>query len=184
MGRDKALLSHPEGGTWLSRTLLLLAQLDVPITLLSRWPDHLSRASALRVAGLETWTEPSPHEGPLLALHRLMQHHSEQRLLICPIDMPQLTLAALHTLLTTAAQHPGVTCVAHDGQRCQPLLGIYPNTAPLRAQLNRLIDRGERRLQTWLEQLPLQTVPLDPAAIQNINHAAELAVTGAQKAQG
>ena len=36
MGHDKALLPHPEGGTWLSRSLLLLAQLEAPITLLSR----------------------------------------------------------------------------------------------------------------------------------------------------
>ncbi|MEB3183382.1 MAG: NTP transferase domain-containing protein, partial [Cyanobacteriota bacterium] len=38
MGRDKALLPHPEGGTWLERTLRLLAQLESPITVLSRHP--------------------------------------------------------------------------------------------------------------------------------------------------
>jgi molybdopterin-guanine dinucleotide biosynthesis protein A len=102
-----------------------------------------------------------------------MQRHPQQQLLLCPVDMPQLNRTALITLLTAAAQQPGVPCVAHDGQRCQPLLGLYPNTAPQRAQLNRLIERGERRLQTWLAQQPLQTVPLDPAAIQNINHATE-----------
>ena len=177
MGHDKALLPHPEGGTWLSRSLLLLAQLEAPITLLSRWPEHLSLASALGVNGLEAWREPPPHEGPLLALHRLMQHHSEQRLLLCPVDMPHLNLAVLETLLTAAAQQAGVACVAHDGQRCQPLLGLYPNTTPQRAELNQLVERGERRLQTWLEQQPLQTVQLEPAAIQNINHAAELDIT-------
>lgn len=174
MGHDKALLPHPEGGTWLSRSLLLLAQLEAPITLLSRWPEHLSLASSLGIAALDTWREPPPHEGPLLALQRLMQRHSEPQLLLCPVDMPHLTLAALETLLTTAAQQAGVACVAHDGRRRQPLLGLYPNTAPQRAQLNRLIEQGERRLQTWLEHQPLQTVPLNPATIQNINYAAEL----------
>ena len=106
-----------------------------------------------------------------------MQRHKEPQLLVCPVDMPHLNLTALDTLLTAAAQQPGVTCVAHDGQRCQPLLGLYPNTAPQRAQLNRLIERGERRLQTWLEQQPLQMVQLDPAVIRNVNDAAELAIT-------
>ena len=44
MGRDKALLPHPDGGTWLERTLQLLKQLEVSITLLSRQPTQQPRS--------------------------------------------------------------------------------------------------------------------------------------------
>jgi molybdopterin-guanine dinucleotide biosynthesis protein A len=175
MGRDKALLSHPEGGTWLERTLLLLAQLDVPITLLSRHAAHLELAEALqtefkpRGVALELIAEQSPREGPLLALHRLMECHPEQRLLLCPVDMPDLSLGALMQLTTSEPSQPGCIQVAHDGERLQPLLGIYSSSAPIRAHLAGAVERGERRLQSWLVELPYQAVPLDPRAIRNVN---------------
>jgi len=110
-----------------------------------------------------------PWEGPLLALHRLMQHHPEQLLLLCPVDMPDLTLAALQALLAAAAASPGRLPLAHDGTRLQPLLGLYPSSAPIRAHLAAAVQRGERRLQGWLSDLPCQVVPLDPRAIRNQN---------------
>ncbi|MFO7629148.1 MAG: molybdenum cofactor guanylyltransferase [Prochlorococcaceae cyanobacterium] len=185
MGRDKALLSHPEGGSWLERTLRLLAQLNAPITLLSRHPAHLELAEALHSGGGDTTkpghsfsitalAEPPPCQGPLLALHRLMQHHPNEHLLLCPVDMPDLSLAALHTLLAAAddpapAQEPTRLYLAHDGERLQPLLGLVPSSAPIRTHLAAAVGRGERRLQSWLVELPYEAVPLDPLAIRNVN---------------
>ncbi|MFM7238921.1 MAG: molybdenum cofactor guanylyltransferase [Cyanobium sp.] len=170
MGRDKALLPHPECGTWLERTLLLLGQLEAPITLLSRHPAHL----ALAPAAITALAEPPPWEGPLLALHRLMQRHPEQHLLLCPVDMPDLTLATLHTLLAAAGDAATDGCptrlhLAHDGERLQPLLGLYPSSTPIRTHLAAAVQRGERRLQSWLAALPCGPVPLDPRAIRNVN---------------
>ena len=173
MGRDKALLPHAEGGTWLERTLLLLARLNAPITLLSRHRAHLQLAEALQVelkargVALELIAEPPPWEGPLLALHRLMEQHPEQILLLCPVDMPDLSLGALQALL--AAADPTRLQLAHDGERLQPLLGLYPSSAPIRAHLAAAVERGERRLQSWLVELPWQAVPLNPRAIRNVN---------------
>ena len=176
MGRDKALLSHPEGGSWLERTLRLLAQLNAPITLLSRHRAHLQLAEALQIelkatgVALELIAEPPPWEGPLLALHRLMEHHPNECLLLCPVDMPDLSLAALQALLAGAATgSPTRLLLAHDGERLQPLLGLYPSSAPIRAHLAAAVERGERRLQSWLATLPCQAVPLDPLAIRNVN---------------
>ena len=176
MGRDKALLPHPEGGTWLERSLRLLAQLNAPITLLSRHRAHLQLAEALQVelkatgVALELIAEPPPWEGPLLALHRLMEQHPDERLLLCPVDMPDLSLAALQALLAGAATGSPIRLqLAHDGERLQPLLGLYPSSAPIRAHLAAAAERGERRLQGWLATLPYQTVPLDPRAIRNVN---------------
>jgi molybdopterin-guanine dinucleotide biosynthesis protein A len=180
MGRDKALLPHPEGGTWLERTLILLGQLGAPITLLSRYPAHLELAHGLHARQADTpqpgqassitaLAEPPPWDGPLLALHRLMQRYPDERLLLCPVDMPQLTLAALHTLLAAAAESPTRLHLAHDGERLQPLLGLYPSSAPIRTHLAAAVERGERRLQSWLAAQPCKAVPLDPGAIRNVN---------------
>lgn len=171
MGRDKALLPHPEGGTWLQRTLGLLARLDAPVTLLSRHRRHLEVAACL---GHTALAEPPPQEGPLLALARLMQHHPDQRLLLCPVDMPQLNLPTLLALLASADREPSVIHLAHDGQRSQPLLGVYPSTPLLRRSLDSQVKAGERRLQQWLAGQPCRAVALDPTAVININRAEEL----------
>ena len=173
MGRDKALLPHPLGGTWLERTLQLLAQLNAPITLLSRHAHHLALARQLATSTAPPITalaEPPPWEGPLLALHRLMQHHPEQRLLLCPVDMPALTLSALQALQTASTSDPGALHLAHDGQRLQPLLGIYPSSRTMRTHLAAAVERGDRRLQGWLKTRPCRSVALDPQAIRNVNH--------------
>lgn len=212
MGRDKALLAHPEGGTWLERSLLLLLSLPLesPVTLLSRHEAHLQLArglhappAALPAAQAEVDTclsigeepqpdgphgdprgatcrrlialrESPPWEGPLLALHRLMARYPDQRLLLCPVDMPALSARVLRTLLHAA--HPEPTCIhlAHDGERCQPLLGIYPSHAAIRQPLEQALNRGERRLQGWLATQPCRAVPLDPQALRNVNRPPEL----------
>jgi len=172
MGRDKALLPHPEGGTWLERSLTLLAQLERPITLLTRHPAHLERV--VDRPQITPIAEPAPWEGPLLALHRLMQLHPDQRLLLCPVDMPELSLAALRQLLAAAAQEPEGLHLAHDGQRLQPLLGVYPSSIALRQHLANRIDSGERRLQSWLSAHPFEPVPLDPRALRNVNRPADI----------
>jgi len=173
MGRDKALLPHPEGGTWLERCLELLAQLEQPITLLSRHPAHLEQAAGRPL--VSPIAEPAPWEGPLLALHRLMLLHPDQRLLLCPVDMPALTLPVLRQLRDAAAMQPSLIHLAHDGTQRQPLLGIYPSHAAVRLPLARALAGGERRLQGWLAWQPCRDVHLDAGTLRNVNLQAELA---------
>ena len=181
MGRDKALLNHPEGGSWLERTLRLLAELQAPITLLSRWPEHLALAGQLAAhptaaapAAITALAEPSPWEGPLLALHRLMEHHPNQRLLLCPVDMPALNLGVLQSLLAAADAVPGAIHLAHDGERLQPLLGLYPSGPAQRDGLAAAISQGERRLQNWLAHQPCHHVTLAASRIRNVNRPEDL----------
>jgi len=174
MGQDKALLRHPQGGTWLEHSLQQLAQLGAPVTLLSRHHQHLALAQALHSPNISALAEPPPWEGPLLALSRLMQSHPDQLLLLCPVDMPHLTLASLRTLLAEASSKPAAIHLAHDGWQLQPLLGVYPSDAERRAALNSSIGRGERRLQSWLATQPCRTVPLPAAGLRNINRPSEL----------
>lgn len=175
MGRDKALLPHPTGRTWLEHTLQQLAALEAPITVLSRWPEHIARAKALALPQLKAVIEPPPWEGPLLALQRLMVHHPDQRLLLCPVDMPGLKRETLEALLQAAGGAPTTIHIAHDGERSQPLLGIYASDQPTRRSLELAILRGERRLQKWLAGEVCRDVQLEAESIQNINHSDELA---------
>ena len=173
MGQDKALLPHPGGGTWLEHSLRRLAQLEAPITLLSRWQQHLEQAQALALPQLEAIAEPPPWEGPLMALNRLMTGHPETQLLLCPVDMPDLTLAALIDLVAAGAASPEQIHLAHDGSRGQPLLGLYPATADVRQSLSDTITRGERKLQVWLASQTCQHVLLPAEALRNVNHPSE-----------
>jgi molybdopterin-guanine dinucleotide biosynthesis protein A len=171
MGRDKALLPHPEGGTWLERQLRLLAGLGAPVSLLSGWPAHLERAAALAPGlgvNLELLQEPQPPQGPLLALGRLMEAHPEQRLLLCPVDMPALTAHGLGELLEAASAAPGAIWIA-AAERPQPLLGLYPSDASHRQSLQAALARGERGLQRWLAGEVVHSLALPSATLANLN---------------
>lgn len=239
MGQDKALLPHPKGGCWLERTLRLLQALQLPISLLSRHPEHLDRARRLgaslgrlgpnsggllassplsspspsrfalptlqvsleaevaqgakpppwaglaepraealaargsAVPPLEALAEPPPWEGPLLALGRLAQHYPSERLLLCPVDMPWLTLEALNQLRQAGEAEPESLLLAHDGERAQPLLLVLPLAPALRHDLQHGLETGERRLQSWLARHPCREVRLDPRALRNVNRPEE-----------
>jgi molybdenum cofactor guanylyltransferase len=178
MGCDKALLPHPAGGTWLEGSLRRLEGLGVPVTLLTRHPQHLRLAAALAPAltvPLEAIKEPPPWEGPLLALGRLMeQQHPGQALLLCPVDMPWLEQQTLQDLVEAAAVAPLRIHAAHDGTRLQPLLGIYPADATHRNSLRAFIDGGGRSLQRWLEQVGFDAVPLPAEPLRNCNRPGEV----------
>jgi molybdopterin-guanine dinucleotide biosynthesis protein A len=188
MGRDKALLPHPEGGCWLERSLGLLAGQGMPVTLLSRHQEHRELAQALahrQQLAIEALDEPPPWEGPLRALARLMAHHPHQRLLLCPVDMPALTADVLQDLRAAAAtaaeggandgdgdgeNEGGPIVLAHDGERLQPLLGVYPSSEALRRDLDHFLAGGGRRLQGWLARHPHRPLRLASEALRNINH--------------
>jgi molybdopterin-guanine dinucleotide biosynthesis protein A len=159
LGQLPATASAPSPGTALSESV---ADLD----------SAVERQSAAD-SGFEALAEPSPWEGPLLALHRLMQAHLEQRLLLCPVDMPWLTLDVLHELVAASEGDPRAFQLAHDGERLQPLLGIYPSHAQSRQHLGEAIARGERRLQTWLKGQPCREVRLEARALRNVNRPQE-----------
>jgi molybdopterin-guanine dinucleotide biosynthesis protein A len=190
MGRDKALLPHPAGGCWLDHSLRQLGALGAPLTLLSGHDSHLSRASQLAASltvPLELLHEPSPPQGPLIALGRLMRHHPNQLLLLCPVDMPALDLATLRQLLLAASSadssqsrqsdssQPRLIHVAHDGSQAQPLLGLYPADGRHRRSLEASLAAGERSLQRWLAVVGSQAVALPAGPLLNANRPGDLA---------
>jgi molybdopterin-guanine dinucleotide biosynthesis protein A len=178
MGRDKALLPHPAGGCWLDHSLRQLAALGAPLTLLSGHDSHLSRANQLAASlavPLELLHEPSPPQGPLIALGRLMHHHPNQLLLLCPVDMPALDLSTLRQLLLVASSaDSSLIHVAHDGCQAQPLLGLYPADGRHRRSLAASLAGGERSLQRWLAVVGSRAVVLPAGPLLNANRPGDL----------
>ena len=171
MGQDKALLPHPDGGSWLERQLRLLASLGEPVTLLTRHSSHLELADRLAQQGLpvlQPIRESPQQRGPLLALQRLLDCYPDARILLCPVDMPWLQPASLARLLEAAGQAESIA-LAHDGEWTQPLLGLYPATAERRSRLGRFTQAGGQRLQAWLEEEPLNLVVLPADQLRNCN---------------
>ena len=186
MGRDKALLPHPEGGTWLERSLRLLGELEQPITVFSRHGVHLERAEALardRGLDLRAIEEPPPWEGPLRALERLMALYPQQRLLLCPVDLPWLDATSLRALIAAADRSTDCAAdrnadatlhLAHDGRFLQPLLGVYPTPAARLTRLQAALAAGERGVQRWLAGEAWRPVALPAAALRNGNRPSDL----------
>ena len=176
MGRDKAMLPHPQGGTWLEQSLRLLASLNAPISLFSCHQQHLqmgvSLAPSLAVP-LQPIAEPQPQRGPLLALARLMQHHCQEQLLLCPVDMPCLTQPTLEQLLFAAGDGNEIV-TAHDGQRDQPLLGLYPASGRYRQSLRQSLDQGNFKLLDWLDEVGHRSVRLPAKQLRNANRPEDL----------
>ncbi|MFY8147965.1 MAG: molybdenum cofactor guanylyltransferase [Prochlorococcaceae cyanobacterium] len=181
MGRDKALLPHPAGGTWLEHSLRLVACLGRPVTLCSRHAAHqeqLERLGPELGVPFEGLREPPPWEGPLRALGRLVEAHPGDTLLLCPVDMPWLEAAILEALLEAARARPGRVHAAHDGTRLQPLLAVVPADAAHRRSLAAVLASGERSLQLWMAQVGCEAVLLAPAALRNANHPQDLEALG------
>jgi molybdopterin-guanine dinucleotide biosynthesis protein A len=106
-------------------------------------------------------------------LGRLAQHYPSERLLLCPVDMPWLTLEALNQLRQAGEAEPESLLLAHDGERAQPLLLVLPLAPALRHDLQHGLETGERRLQSWLARHPCREVRLDPRALCNVNRPEE-----------
>jgi molybdopterin-guanine dinucleotide biosynthesis protein A len=87
--------------------------------------------------------------------------------------MPWLTPAELEDLVRAAARRPGRIHLAHDGTRCQPLLGVYPSDERHRRSLAAALAGGELRLQGWLAGIDTTAVVLPAARLRNANRPAD-----------
>lgn len=166
MGRDKALIDHPEGGSWLGHTLRLLADLQAPISLCSHHAAHRQ----VPPYPVDIVVEPEPGQGPLRALQHLMSLYPGDQLLLCAVDMPWLDADSLLTLSEAARVRPADLHISTDGTRLHPLLGVYPASDRHHRDLTTWLAGGGRSMLGWLERQPYRTVRLEASALRNCNH--------------
>ena len=175
MGRDKALLPHPHGGSLLQHTCTLALATGLEIICLSR-PEqghrqHLATAPALRrVVVLE---EHPPWEGPLLALAKLMTIYPGRPLLLLACDLPNLTSPLLNAI--AAPLPPRHARLTTDGTQQQPLLASYG--ADLAAALHQAVAAGVRSFRQWLPGLQVEWLRVPSTALVNLNHPQDLIAT-------
>ncbi len=180
MGRDKALLPHPCGGSLLQHTCALALATGLETICLSR-PDqghrqHLATVPALRqVTVLE---ECPPWEGPLLALAKLMTTYPGHPMLLLACDLPNLTPPLLNAIAAPLPPHHAR--LATDGEQQQPLLASYG--ADLAAALHQAVAAGVRSFREWLPGLPVEWLRVSSTALVNLNRLQDLAtITHATK---
>ena len=173
MGRDKALLPHPDGGVWLTAMVDRLKPLDLPLRVLSRHPSHAAQLADR--SDLTVQLEPAPWHGPLQALARVLSPLPGEALLVVPVDMPCLSTGVLRQLIEAWHRQPDLVAVTHDGDRLQPLLAVIPSGPPFQSLLVKQLVAGHQCWMDWLEQVPYHTVPLSSEALLNANRPEDLA---------
>lgn len=178
MGSDKAMLRLPSGLTLLGHQLRLLTSIEEPVMLMSRHPTHGEVAAS--VSKQVRWIrEAPPWQGPLLALHRLMEALPGEDILLIAVDMPGLTLSGLKTLMDAPQHVPDPTQVqtrvhiAGAAGRYHPMPGQYP--ALSRASIKRALDHGERSLLAWIRQERFTVHPFPAEELINLNDHLDLA---------
>lgn len=174
MGCDKALLPHPNGGVWLSELVSQLRALSLSVVVVTGHSSHQQLLHGR--TGVELLAEQPAGLGPLHALGQLVAAEPQQEAwLVVPVDMPLLSSAVLKRLIQAWKLDPCQAAVADDGQRLQPLLGIYPTSEVFAASLHQQLSEGDRRWMHWLERIPYRAVLFGADQLRNFNAVSDLA---------
>ena len=172
MGRDKSLIPHPQGGSWLSHSIGLCRCLDLPVDVVSSISSHHQLAS--RFDGVECRPDPFPGEGPLAALSAVFGQENVLASLVLPVDMPWLESWALVQLIRAWQEQPSLAVVSHDSTQLQPLFAIYPNDSIYRETLLRQLADHRLSMHDWLRRVPHRVLALPKGALRNVNCPADL----------
>ena len=172
MGRDKSLIPHPLGGSWLSHSIGLCRRLDLPVDVVSSISSHHQLAS--RFDGVECRTDPFPGQGPLAALSAVFGQENVLASLVLPVDMPWLESWALVQLIRAWQEQPSLAVVSHDSTQLQPLFAIYPNDDMYREALLRQLADHQLSMHDWLRWVPYRVLALPKGALRNVNCPADL----------
>ena len=172
MGRDKSLIPHPQGGSWLSHSIGLFRRLDLPVDVVSSISSHHQLAS--RFDGVECRPDTFPGQGPLAALSAVFGQENVLASLVLPVDMPWLESWALVQLIRAWQEQPSLAVVSHDSTQLQPLFAIYPNDSIYRETLLRQLADHRLSMHDWLGRVPYRVLALPKGALRNVNCPADL----------
>ncbi|NOT84582.1 MAG: molybdenum cofactor guanylyltransferase [Methylococcaceae bacterium] len=119
-------------------------------------------------------------DGPLAGILTAMSAAKTTILLVMPCDVPLITTAHLHRLLTVQEAKACDVAVAFDGERLHPVfLAIKTD---LHDSLKAYLDSGQRRIAAWLAQQNMAIVDFsgDAEVFVNINTLPELVALESQ----
>jgi molybdenum cofactor guanylyltransferase len=159
MGRDKAMLELA-GIPLISRVAGAVAEAAGCCTIVA--PE--GRYEGL---GMPVLPDRWPGEGPLGGMLTAIGSGAAEWNLIVAVDMPLVEAGFLQSLLGEARKgREAVVPVQTDGT-LHALCAVYPESAlgPLQA----FFDRGGRRVQDALREIPFRTAPAPLRVLANVN---------------
>jgi molybdopterin-guanine dinucleotide biosynthesis protein A len=119
-------------------------------------------------------------DGPLAGILAAMQIAEYPLLLIMPCDSPLIETDHLQRLLSAMSASDDAV-IAFDGERLHPVVMILRTC--LQESLSAYLNRGERKMQLWLQQIQTSRVDFSdvPQIFANINTLTELQALESEK---
>ena len=115
----------------------------------------------------DRWPGQGPVGGVVTALDAL---GDADAVLVAACDLPDLTAGAVSNVLGTEADRSEVRVA--DSGRVEPMLACWPTS--LRREVERSFERGTRALHHVVTDRMAVHVPVDPAALRNVNRPDQL----------
>jgi len=175
MGRDKALLPHPTGGTCVEHVVSVAQTLAAEIVLLGvrvSLPPKLQRLPAL--------PDAVQGAGPLAGLDSLLRYVRSGWALLLSCDLPLLTPVTLARLLLERSAALDAIAVRTSGaeNRIHACAALYHTRCAPAVQRELL---GERRMQAVLKAVRTRIIdpaPGDGRSLTNVNGPSDLEQIG------
>lgn len=176
MGRDKALLPHPQrsGETFVEHLISVLRSRCAEVCLVARdaAQANLLRASTT-LSSVQVVTDATPGAGPLMGLYSGLSVIQSPYALLSAVDMPYVSPAMVAFLRTLASDDAAVVPMV-DGAP-QVLLSVYPRALlPLIEERLRAGERGPRSLLSlamvrYVDEAQLRQVDPQLRSFLNVN---------------
>jgi len=113
--------------------------------------------------------ELEDYQGPLAGFASAMASVKTRYILTIPCDSPVLSDSFSARFIKTQGRKESPICVAHDGERLQPVYALIDTR--LLDDLKLFLDDGERKIDRWYAQHSYARVDFsdDTAMFQNMN---------------
>ena len=107
--------------------------------------------------------------GPLAGIYTALNTAETDLVLTAPCDGPWLPADLTQRLLKQLIAQKADICVAHDGERMQPVFGLFHKRVI--SDLKAYLEAGDRKFQLWLKQVNLALADFSdiPKAFINVN---------------
>ena len=166
MGRDKGLLEL-NGKPFITHIIEALQPMVANIIIVS---DN----SAYDVFKLKRVEDLFADSGPLAGLYTALFYSETENNMVLSCDVPLINSTVLNMLMEGITSEIDVVQMESEG-KTMPLVAIYKKRCI--NHFFRLLENGERRLKTAVEQLDVKTIQLTPELekyVRNINTIHEL----------
>ena len=176
MGRCKAMLPHPSGGTFGSHAIDEITKVtsDVAVSLNESQSDLTQCLPRETTILYDQQADCGPAGGVLRAFEHAVTLKCTGAFVI-PVDLPYLHGHEMQALADTFEEDPtnivcGVSADARD--RIEPLVAIYP--VCFVDKIQQLVASDDRSLYRFIQRHSHQTVQLSARSLANINTLEDL----------